>query len=67
MEFLRSRTNAVDQSIREYREVESEYLKADEDLLSDKQIEELKQRLRSAADALIDSAERLRARIDGES
>ena len=67
MEFLRSRTNAVDQSIREFREVEREYLNADEDSLSDEQIEELKQRLRSAADGLIDSAERLRARIDGES
>lgn len=67
MEFLRSRTNAVDESIREYHEVKREYLDADEESLSDERIAELKQRLRSSAANLIDSAERLRARIDGDS
>jgi hypothetical protein len=66
MEFLRGRTNAVDASIREFRQVEREYLTADEDTLSDEQFKDLNQRLRAAAMELSESAELLAARIDGD-
>jgi hypothetical protein len=67
MEFLRNRTDAIDASIRGYHKVKREYLNAYDGSVSDERAEDVRQRLRAAAQDLVDSAERLVARIDGDS
>jgi hypothetical protein len=65
MEFLKSRTIAVDASVRAYQEVRDEYLNSDDEWTSEA-AEAIQQRLRAAALELVDSAQRLVIKLDGD-